>query len=385
MARTHARRIAPRSFARALGCALAAGLATVVWAAAGDYDTSFGSGGVSITSTTGIGQHAGHRIQSDGRIVMAGTDAAGGRWRVRRYLADGSLDTSFGSGGSAQSFTTSATTHAMVALALDGDEILGGGQATLPAQGNKTWTGPVVVRWTADGALDASFGSGGVVRLSSGTQVNALALQPDGKVLAAGYVAVKSGKTTQQGWFLARLNANGSLDGSFGSGGVRTHDPSPAADRFSNFGLAVLPDGKVVLGGTTGGSVNAVPLDWTLVRFTSAGAVDATYVRPSAAADGVDGLAVDASGRIVPPAGSSRSGARTSRPRSSSRATSPAPRASRWTGRSGAAARACSRVRATASWCRPQASPSTPPAACCSARRESRRRPRGRATPSLFA
>src|SRR6266508_3157227 len=100
----------------------------------------------------------------------------------------------------------------------------------------------------APGDLDTSFGTGGKVTTSFGSrydEIDGLALQPDGKIVAGGYVATSS---TDTDFGLARYKPDGSLDTSFGTGGkVTTAIGSNSAGR----GLALQPDGKIVVSGNT--------------------------------------------------------------------------------------------------------------------------------------
>src|SRR5262245_42305337 len=170
-----------------LAIALVAGalLAKQAAAAPGDPDTSFSGDG--LTSTAVGGGSIGRAVvqQSDGKLVVAGTGLASTDFALVRYLPDGSLDTSFGSGGTVTtSFSAAADLALAAALQPDGKIVAAG----LKASG---LTGDVALaRYNSDGSLDASFGSGGLVATAvspQGDGANALALQPDGKIVVAGY------------------------------------------------------------------------------------------------------------------------------------------------------------------------------------------------------
>lgn len=115
-------------------------------------------------------------------------------------------------------------------------------------------------RLNADGSTDASFGTGGTVNTAIttlGDAVNALALQADGKIIAAG----RSSITTNSNFALARYQANGALDTSFADGGRSTVDFFSASDSAES--ALIQPDGKIVLGGVARDTVDG----YGLARF----------------------------------------------------------------------------------------------------------------------
>jgi uncharacterized delta-60 repeat protein len=153
--------------------------------------------------------------------------------------APGDLDAAFGDGGRVVVPLTPPASLSAVAVRPDG---------RIVAAGSAGATG-VVVGLRADGTLDADFGSGGVVELP-GRLVWQLALAPDGDVLVAGIAP-----SSTSGVFVARLDADGALDPGFGTGGItpvalRYFLPSegPQAVESSVCGLAVLGDGRIVVG-----------------------------------------------------------------------------------------------------------------------------------------
>ena len=118
-----------------------------------------------------------------------------------------------------------------------------------------------------DGSLDPSFGSGGRVMTDVGPDGTAwaVALQRDGKIVAAG---------TGRGVFaLARYNPNGSLDQSFGTGGIVSTAVGTGDEALAR-AVAVQPEGKVVVAGST---VTCTYDDFTLARYTPAGVLDRTF------------------------------------------------------------------------------------------------------------
>jgi uncharacterized delta-60 repeat protein len=280
-----------------------AGLGALAGAAAGDFDAGFGSGGVAVTSVAGASQVRATVVQPDGRVVLGGWDASPQqRWRLMRYAADGTLDTTFGSGGSTVLFPTSVVPGGPVVgvhtMALDGYEILAGGSSVVATtkKGGATG-GATVARLTQDGLLASSFGSGGKVVLSvpgGGTGVLSIAVQPDGKIVVAGTTSFRVRSTSQQGWYVARLLPSGAIDSGFGSGGYVLHDPSSSEDRLGGHSVAVLSDGRIVVAG----SMLDVPAgSWHVARFSASGALESTVTRIGQGL--LDGMGVDSSGRVV--------------------------------------------------------------------------------------
>ena len=235
-----------RSFRRiafALGIATAVSAALLILrpaaAAPGDLDPSFGSGG---TVDTPIGSSASVFdivVQPDGKIVAAGGSAVPvgnyfeSSFTLARYESNGNLDASFGSGGVVRA--PSGIGYA-VALQADG-KIIAAGNRFLATQGNRSYM--TIARYQPDGRLDLGFGDAGLVTGPEGS-VSDLAIQPDGKIVAAG--------SSRWGLQLIRLDTDGALDSSFGSGGgVHTLHGSTA----SASAVAVQPDGKIIAAGVS--------------------------------------------------------------------------------------------------------------------------------------
>ena len=157
--------------------------------------------------------------------------------------ANGSLDTSFGSGGK---LTLTATrVDDGLALADDGGMLLAGSVdvGVFPARSSHF----ALMRLAADGSPDSGFGSAGLVTTPFSTLTDfgrAVALQADGKIVVAGQM---DGQGSNPDFAVARYNADGSLDAAFGSGGKLTIDFFGASDGADS--VAVQPDGKIVLGG----------------------------------------------------------------------------------------------------------------------------------------
>lgn len=134
----------------------------------------------------------------------------------------------------------------------------------------------IVARLNEDGSYDNSFGTNGIFNygLNYETGSYECAIKSDGKILVAGYTTDNGGGGTAM--LLLQLNADGTLDNSFGNGGVTYHDIGPREDMA--YGLAVQADGKIVLCGST---VDTTTIDYNnvpvLVRFNADGSHDAAF------------------------------------------------------------------------------------------------------------
>jgi uncharacterized delta-60 repeat protein len=272
-------------------------IALVRYLADGSLDASFGGDGI-VHEAAVAGRAFAVAIQPDGRIVVAGDVPVSGSatdlgdMRVARFLADGSLDSGFGSSGSVAFDVTSGTDLARnLVLLPDGAMVVAG-----EAIGSDPALQTGVAKLTAEGQLDSSFGMGGRQSILAANLGHGLALQPDGKLLLAG------GTTSFPSSFaLMRLEADGSADASFGNGGAITHRTSNSTTGEGDIGYAVAlrPDGRIYVAGKSG-SINE---DFGLVRFTAAGAVDIAFGTNGVSVIDFDGLSDGAESMVVQPDG----------------------------------------------------------------------------------
>ena len=237
----------------------------------GSLDTSFGGVGfVSTAVSTGAGDDRARAmmLQPDGRIVVAG--ACDNNFCLVRYHTDGTLDSSFGIGGRVNETRASTTLTAYsAALQPDGKIVVVGNcivglTATMCA-----------ARFMADGSLDSAFGTSAGWTLpnvtSGGDVAKAVALQTDGKIVLAG-VCTGFASPTAADFCLVRLSANGTLDTTFDTDGKVTTTIGTGTDRIHD--MLLQPDGKILVGGYSNNGSND---DVALVRLNSNGTLDATF------------------------------------------------------------------------------------------------------------
>src|SRR5262249_45931910 len=205
---------------------------------------------------TGSGQEIGGiAVQPDAKIVVAGT-TAGESFLLARYLADGTLDPSFGDGGYVETQVGEWGFASAIALQPDGKIVVGGGSYQGDYQGATQVSDEFsLARYNSNGSLDSSFGTGGITNTvipesvddycfpSEGAAADSLALVPGGDILAGGSSGWTDGcsKFDSSGFALAGYKPDGSLDPTFGDGGItQTSEPGVGV------ALAVQPDGEVV-------------------------------------------------------------------------------------------------------------------------------------------
>lgn len=225
----------------------------------GSLDTSFGTGGFVETS---FGIILALAIQDDGKIIAGGDDpfVGDGDFIIRRYNTDGSLDSSFGVGGTVMTdFGTLTDSLNDLVIQTDGKIIAVGFSFGAPV---------ALARYNLDGSLDTSFGVGGKVILSiPGGIVGALALQQDGKIVGGGGIGPFPTK-----FLLVRFNSDGSLDTSFGVNGFAITGFTGNAFVRS---LLIQPNDKIIaVGGAFEGSTS---FDFAIARFNSDGSLDTSF------------------------------------------------------------------------------------------------------------
>lgn len=276
---------------------------------AGDLNTAFGTSGVVTTDFTG-GDDFGRAAVMDGSgsIIVAGYTenlgvGGGGDYEIAlaRYLPDGSLDPTFGTGGLVTTDLSSGQDDLAEALVLDssGNIIIAGRTQTGAATDQEF----VLARYTSSGALDTSFGTGGfVVTDFNGTDDHAFSVTIDGagRIVAVGIANNNFG--------IARYLDTGALDTTFGTNGRVENDIGFIKDEARS--VAVDSSGNIFVGGYYHQFVNNTT-DFAVMKFDSAGVVDPNFMIPGFTANGaiatdfhgyddlIHSIALDGSGDLI--------------------------------------------------------------------------------------
>jgi uncharacterized delta-60 repeat protein len=223
-------------------------------------------------------------VLPNGRLVVAGfSGPEGGDIQVARLKANGALDPAFGTGGKARVDFGGTEFGFAVARQADGRIVVAGKSLA---------DGAVVARLRANGTLDPDFDGDGRLTLPGIGEARAVLVQPDSKIVVAGNAGLNEVMT------VTRLNPDGSPDTTFDGDGTATIDFGPGQDRAS--GAVLQPDGKIVVVGSTqaGGGV-------AVARINANGSPDATFgAAGKAAVDfGIatsgNAVALQPNGRIV--------------------------------------------------------------------------------------
>ncbi len=241
----------------------------------GSPDTTFGAEGQVITPV-GAGWNSddayGVAVRSDGKIVAAGfTNNSGTNidFAAVRYDADGSLDTSFGTGGKVVTPVGAGADYA-VDVAVQGTKTILAGRSQQSSHNDFA-----LVRYDDDGDLDTTFDGDGKATLdfASGSDDYGedIAVEPGGKIVFAGSTGVTGNPSTND-FALARYNADGTPDSTFGSGGKSTTHFGVGND--SAYAVAVQEDGRIVVGGK---ATNGSREDFALARFGTNGSLDGEF------------------------------------------------------------------------------------------------------------
>jgi uncharacterized delta-60 repeat protein len=257
------------------------------------------SGGIQIVNRGGDERANAIAIQSDGKIVVAGTSTAFGSTdaMIVRLNADGSLDSTFNNGGSQIINRTGEDQISAVVLQGDGKIVVAGYTNTLGSND------VMAARLNIDGGLDETFNTGiaggrvtgdiQIINLTGDDRGQAVALQSDGKIVIAGHTDRFGDQDIQ----VVRLNGNGTVDLTFNPS-ITPAGPTGGVAVVRQTGndqgqaVALQTDGKIVVGGHTDRfGLN----DFLVVRFSGSGALDTTF--------DIDGI------RVVGPSGENRANA----------------------------------------------------------------------------
>lgn len=309
----------------------------------GTLDTTFSGDGIFTLHQGGADEVHAIVLQSDGKIVAVGEYGTSTANMVFRLNSNGTLDGTFG-GGTGKIQVLTAGRALSVAMQASDDKIIVGGYTNLneaticrlntdgfldtsfdtdgvgiypqvirangvaiQSNGRIVFTGSIggdtaTARIFSNGALDNSFGSGGVAITAvyaGNNQGDAILVQTDGKILVSG-----GGDSGSGGALLIRYNSNGSLDTGFDGDGIRLHQINPNGNNFFN-DIAQQSDGKILAVGTITYSIlNTLIRDqFTLSRFNANGSFDNSFDGNGSATsqwcEGASGMFLQNDGKIA--------------------------------------------------------------------------------------
>ena len=252
---------------------------SIALAAPGDLDTTFDGDGRAISypvpSNPGRSDTVfGLAIQADGKIIAAGfsgvPSTAISDFALIRYNSDGSLDNTF-SGDGRQAINFGGIDQAYdVALQANGKIVVAGQKCN----NNFTICDVALARHNVGGALDITFSGDGRQTTDFGAHDNgssAVAIQSNGKIVAAGYMW----NGTDYDFAVYRYLSDGSLDSTFSGDGMARFGLGAARQDLAS-GLAIQTDGKIVVAGYTG-DVEYANNNFAVARLNQNGSLDTTF------------------------------------------------------------------------------------------------------------
>lgn len=284
----------------------------------GSIDSAFGTSGSVRTFINGgyatNDEAMSVAIQSDGKIVAVGfsEDVSGNyAFALARFNTDGSIDSAFGTSGSVRTFINGgyAANDGAYSLAIRSDgKMVAAGSSGDASNNNDAFA---LVRLDTDGSIDNTFGTSGSVRIfvNGGDSTNdaaySLAIQSDGKIVAAGYSGDASGNSA---FAVARFDTNGSIDSTFGtSGSTRAFIGGGDSTNDCAYSMAIQSDSRIVTAGFSHDASDDYA--FALARFNVDGSIDSTFGISGSARTFINGgdstydnaneVAIQSDGRIV--------------------------------------------------------------------------------------
>jgi uncharacterized delta-60 repeat protein len=232
----------------------------------GKLDTSFNGTGKVVTDVDGSGPHLGGAVageisawatvtQPDGKILVAGYGQTGSihDFAILRYNPSGSLDTSFNGTGKVVIDPGGYFSNFAENLALQPD-------------GKIIFTGSnFVMRFNADGSPDMTFNDTGKVMSNNANPAASASVQSDGKIVVVGSAYTDASNSD---FAVSRYNADGSVDTSFNGTGMVVTSMAVGVDRAH--GLAIQTDGRIVVAGESGGN-------FAIARYNADGSLDTSF------------------------------------------------------------------------------------------------------------
>src|ERR1044071_10183469 len=275
----------------------------------GNLDPTFGTGGITRTDFAGnIDEANAVAIQPNGQIIAAGSSFSSSKtvedFIVGRYKANGVLDKRFGKNGKITTdFFRNVDSISAIAIQPDG-RIVVAGFAQLGGTGG-TPRVFALARYRSDGQPDTTFGNSGAITTSFGgnfASASAVMVQPDGKIVVAGTVDFNpDNPTSGLDFALARYNSSGTLDGTFGKGGKVVFDFFGSFDQAN--GAVLQPDGKIIVVGSASYDSNNRDIGFALARFNTDGNIDLSFGTGGKQITGFFGAGAKANGIVLQPDG----------------------------------------------------------------------------------
>lgn len=233
----------------------------------GTLDPTFGNGGIVVPNLGADSQFPSDLVlDSNGRIIVVGNVSSGGSSdvSVTRLNSDGSLDNSFGTNGTVRIDINTEEGGNAVAIQSTGKIVVAG------ITNVQSVSRALLLRLNTDGSLDNSFGNNGIVVDPSNVDhdLRSLVVDPNDRLLVGGYVL----NGNQYDFLAARFSASGAIDNSFGSGGRTT----VAFGQMSTIAKSLLlqPDGRIVIMGST---TYEMPNLLTAARLLADGSIDTSF------------------------------------------------------------------------------------------------------------
>ena len=259
----------------------------------GTLDSSFGINGISDVNISYQDYSYATVLQPDGKIVIVGKSAST-LWSAARLNSNGTIDTTFGVGGTFKVSLGSYGGDARGVAILPSGNIIIGGQNwndSIPSQQRDF----VLLQLTSTGKIDSSFNQIGTVYVDvcGYDMVRDMKLQPDGKILLCGYSCNDIS--------LLRLNSDGSVDTTFNHTGTVLTDFDSSYDRANS--IAIQSDGKIIVGGyVTIGNKQ----DMGLCRYNIDGSLDSSFgingkiaTGIGTGSDGIEGITLQSDGKVI--------------------------------------------------------------------------------------
>ena len=275
----------------------------------GTLDTTFGNGGTVVADINLSDYVSKGILLSDGKILICGgtgSTSSSLKTLLARFNADGTLDTTFGDGGTVVGNNPDETIYLSFAVQSD-EKIIAGTtrESTLDVHQRSR---PSINRYSADGALDTTFGGGGTAQIlnpsstgSSDGEFHDIAIQNDGKIVVGLYYYTNIGAGQWRELGLARLNPDGTLDTSFGTRGMVITNPNTASYANPIQTIAIQSDGKIVTAGYILPLSGSTRLIYS--RYNTDGTLDTTFGTNGQFVSPVRGshpqIALQADGKIV--------------------------------------------------------------------------------------